>query len=272
MNDETEGREKIHESVIEENKLNDRKFQSLNFLNDDLPKFKLGEHRIINIVQLAKTNLLKRKKLTFRKSKIKIDLTHDFSSNIKTTNNKVETEKKEIEKKQNFTENDTSYDGFVKRIMYKLGKEKKLDMLKVNSIRNKLPNSDEDYFNILMKQKKRNRKLVLSNAFHDLLTIQSSYKIYDNNNSNLLPLIHKKINSKTNIISRNISVLSETNKTPRIINLYEQVSHNTNKKSKNKNKIKTYSNTERSYKKRRNISIPIPIKYYRDNLIKIIKH
>ena len=33
MNDETEGREKIHESVIEENKLNDRKFQSLNFLN-----------------------------------------------------------------------------------------------------------------------------------------------------------------------------------------------------------------------------------------------
>ena len=272
MNDETEGREKMHESVIEENKLSDRKFQSLDFLNDDLPKVKIGEHRIINIIQLAKKNLIKRKKLTFRRSINKIDLSNDLSSNIKTLNNKLETEKKEFKNKQNITENDTSYDGFVNRIMYKLGKEKKLDMLKVNSIRNKLPNNNEDYFNILMKQKKRNKKLVLSNAFHDLMKIKYTYKRFDNSNPSLLPLINKKLNSKTNIISRNSSVLTETNKTPSIINLYQQVSDNCNKKPKKKIKIKTYSNTERSYKKRRNLSIPIPIKYYRDNLIKVIKH
>ena len=270
MNDENEGREKIHESVIEENKLSDRKFKSLEFLNDDLPKIKKGDHRIINIIQLAKKNLLKGKKLTFRKTN-KIDLSHDFSSKIKTLNNKIETEKSELKNKENFTENDTSYDGFVNRIMYKLNKEKRLDMSKVNSIRNRLPNNDEDYFNILMKQKKRNKKLVLSNAFHDLLKIKSSCKIIDNNNSMLLPLIHKKLNSKTNRTSRNISVLSESNKTPSIINLYDQVSNNSKNLSKNKNKIKTYSNTERSYKKRRNLSIPIPIKYYRDNLVKMIK-
>ena len=116
MNDENEGREKIHESVIEENKLSDRKFKSLEFLNDDLPKIKKGDHRIINIIQLAKKNLLKGKKLTFRKTN-KIDLSHDFSSKIKTLNNKIETEKSELKNKENFTENDTSYDGFVNRIM-----------------------------------------------------------------------------------------------------------------------------------------------------------
>ena len=74
MKDETEGREKLHESIIEENKLFTKKFHSLNFLNNEIPKSKKGEHITVNIVQLAKKNIEKSKRIAFRKKTKKMIL------------------------------------------------------------------------------------------------------------------------------------------------------------------------------------------------------
>ena len=266
MNDEKEGREKLHESIIEENEQYPIKYRTLDFLKDKMPKSNKGEYVAINILQLAKRNLKKINRYKFRKRTKRIILSNDFGKNINNEIKENKTEKNIYESTLNtkLTDIDNNYDGFVNRVMKRLSKENLINMREVNNIRKEIPHNNEDYFNILMRQKKKNKKLVLSSTYHSLKKIYSLEKNINTNSSNstLLPFIKKeKINSNFGI-SRNSSTLKNNNSNNnRIINLFEQVSNNNFKSNKKENNYNLL--TERRNGGRRNLSIPSPIKLLR---------
>ena len=87
MNDEKEGREKLHESIIEENEQYPIKYRTLDFLKDKMPKSNKGEYVAINILQLAKRNL---EKINRYKLKTNLPVVSKLDNNIiKSSNKKI---------------------------------------------------------------------------------------------------------------------------------------------------------------------------------------
>ena len=271
MNDENEGREKLHESIIEENKLYPKKFHALNFLTNEIPISKKGEHITINIVQLAKKNLEKAKRIAFRKKTKKIILSNNFlSENINSEKLNSRNEKNYNFSSHNFfTHNDKTYDDFEKRVLEKINKEKQRNLNDIKIINKKLPNNNINYFDLLMKEKKRNKKLILSNTYHDLKKISKVYKLIDSKNDNKihffkLPSIEKekKNEFKSNLhTTRNITGFNKTINKTKIVNLYEQVLNRT--LMLNQNDYFYYPKTERRYNQI-NISNVIPFQILRN--------
>ena len=269
MNDETEGREKLHESIIEENKLFPRKFHSLNFLNDEIPKSKKGEHITINIVQLAKKNLEKAKKISFRKKAKRMILSNDFlSKNINNEKLKSRNEKYYDISSYNFnSHNDKSYDDFAKRVMKKINKEKQRDINDVKIIKKIIPDNNDNYFDYFMKEKKINKKFILSHTYHDLKKISKVYKKIDKNNNKIhfykLPSIKTegKFKFNSNLTTRNINTLNNTINKNKILNLYQQVLDRI--LMFNKNDYYYYPKTERKYYQN-NLSNTSPFKFLRN--------
>ena len=271
MNDENEGREKLHESIIEENKLYPKKFHALNFLTNEIPISKKGEHITINIVQLAKKNLEKAKRIAFRKKTKKIILSNNFlSENINSEKLKSRNEKYYNFSSNNFvTHNDKTYDDFEKRVLEKINKEKQRNLNDIKIINKKLPNNNINYFDLLMIQKKKNKKIILSNTHHDLKKISKVYKIIDSRNDNKshffkLPSIEKekKIKFKSNLsTTRNINTFNNTINKNKIVNLYEQVLNRT--LMLNQNDYFYYPKTERKYNQN-HLSNTIPFQFLRN--------
>ncbi len=62
-----EGKELLKQSIKEENEKNFRKSTTLDFLDDPIPKSEKGEYIILNIVQLARKNYLKKERKKLKK-------------------------------------------------------------------------------------------------------------------------------------------------------------------------------------------------------------
>ena len=226
MNDEKEGRIKLQNGVIEENNLNILRFKSLNFLNDAPRRSLFGEHTTINIVQLAKKNLEQLEKIKMIKTERK-----KISSNLKSL--QINNESKSLEKHNSelnyetiFSESNREYNDFVERVMKRINKEKKLNIKSTKEFRKEIPNNNEIFFNRMIRQKKRNKKIILSKACEDLKKISFNSKTIYNSNDNFfkLPIINQEM--KFNKKSRNHN-FNNTMKKTSFINLYQQVLNST---------------------------------------------
>ena len=224
-----EGKELLKQSIKEENEKNFRKSTTLDFLDDPIPKSEKGEYIILNIVQLARKNYLKkeRKKLKKKREDLKKLL---YEKNKNNPNFKFIRDR--IDKKENISstlrtidDNERKYELFANNLIEKLHNEKKKNLIDVNKIRKEIETTNDDYFTTIMKEKKSKTKNInqgmLTKTYNDLQKI-NRYKKNKINSLILPPLknqMHLNLNSERN---NNDDINNKRYKT--IINLYDQAS------------------------------------------------
>ncbi len=224
-----EGKELLKQSIKEENEKNFRKSTTLDFLDDPIPKSEKGEYIILNIVQLARKNYLKkeRKKLKKKREDLKKLL---YEKNKNNPNFKFIRDR--IDKKENISstlrtidDNERKYELFANNLIEKLHNEKKKNFIDVNKIRKEIETTNDDYFTTIMKEKKSKTKNInqgmLTKTYNDLQKI-NRYKKNKIKSLILPPLknqMHLNLNSERN---NNDDINNKRYKT--IINLYDQAS------------------------------------------------
>ncbi len=224
-----EGKELLKQSIKEENEKNFRKSTTLDFLDDPIPKSEKGEYIILNIVQLARKNYLKkeRKKLKKKREALKKLL---YEKNKNNPNFKFIRDR--IDKKENISstlrtidDNERKYELFANNLIEKLHNEKKKNFIDVNKIRKEIETTNDDYFTTIMKEKKSKTKNInqgmLTKTYNDLQKI-NRYKKNKIKSLILPPLknqMHLNLNSERN---NNDDINNKRYKT--IINLYDQAS------------------------------------------------
>ena len=224
-----EGKELLKQSIKEENEKNFRKSTTLDFLDDPVPKSEKGEYIILNIIQLARKNYLKkeRKKLKKKREDLKKLL---YEKNKNNPNFKFIRDR--IDKKENISstlrtidDNERKYELFANNLIEKLHNEKKKNLIDVNKIRKEIETTNDDYFTTIMKEKKSKTKNInqgmLTRTYNDLKKI-NPYKKNQIKSLILPPLknqMHLNLNSERN---NNDDVNNKRYKT--IINLYDQAS------------------------------------------------
>ena len=224
-----EGKELLKQSIKEENEKNFRKSTTLDFLDDPIPKSEKGEYIILNIVQLARKNYLKkeRKKLKKKREELKKLL---YEKNKNNPNFKFIRDR--IDKKENISstlrtidDNERKYELFANNLIEKLHNEKKKNLIDVNKIRKEIETTNDDYFTTIMKEKKSKTKNInqgmLTKTYNDLQKI-NRYKKNKIKSLILPPLknqMHLNLNSERN---NNDDINNKRYKT--IINLYDQAS------------------------------------------------
>ena len=224
-----EGKELLKQSIKEENEKNFRKSTTLDFLDDPIPKSEKGEYIILNIVQLARKNYLKkeRKKLKKKREDLKKLL---YEKNKNNPNFKFIRDR--IDKKENISstlrtidDNERKYELFANNLIEKLHNEKKKNLIDVNKIRKEIETTNDDYFTTIMKEKKSKTKNInqgmLTKTYNDLQKI-NRYKKNKIKSLILPPLknqMHLNLNSERN---NNDDINNKRYKT--IINLYDQAS------------------------------------------------
>ena len=224
-----EGKELLKQSIKEENEKNFRKSTTLDFLDDPIPKSEKGEYIILNIVQLARKNYLKkeRKKLKKKREDLKKLL---YEKNKNNPNFKFIRDR--IDKKENISstlrtidDNERKYELFANNLIEKLHNEKKKDLIAVNKIRKEIETTNDDYFKTIMNQKKSKEKNINQDILIRTCNDLQKMNLFKKNKikSLILPPLKKQIHLNLNSErSNNDDINSKRYKT--IINLYDQAS------------------------------------------------
>ena len=224
-----EGKELFKECIKEENEKQLRKSTTLNFLDDPIPKSEKGEFIILNIVQLARQNFIKkeRKKLKKQTEEIRKIL---YDKNQNNPNFKFIRNRNDRKEKINLTlrtidENERKHELFTNNLIEKLHNEKKKDLIAVNKIRKEIETTNDDYFKTIMNQKKSKEKNINQDILIRTCNDLQKMNLFKKNKikSLILPPLKKQIHLNLNSErSNNDDINSKRYKT--IINLYDQAS------------------------------------------------
>ncbi len=225
-----EGKELFKESIKEENEKHLSKTTTLDFLDDPIPKSEKGEYIILNIIQLARQNFIKKERKKLKKQteeeikKILYDKNQN-NPNFKFIRNRNNKKEKIISTLRTIDDNERKYELFTNNLIEKLYNEKKKDLITLNKIRKEIETINDDYFTTIMKEKKSKTKNInqgmLTRTYNDLKKI-NPYKKNQIKSLILPPLknqMHLNLNSERN---NNDDVNNKRYKT--IINLYDQAS------------------------------------------------
>lgn len=216
-----EGTDLLKQSITEEN--GKRKSNTLNFLDDPIPKSEKGEFIVLNIVQLARQNFQNSEKKKLKDLKKKIRLSNKILQSK--LSSKSRNQKREISLTfRTIDENEKKYEIFANNILDKIHQEKKKNIIEVCKIRKEIPINDQHYFkNIITQNKecKNNTKNLLSNTYFNLQKFRMRKKNY------LKKLILPPLNNKLNLNSERKEENNDFDGkyTKSIVNLYEQASH-----------------------------------------------
>ena len=198
-------------NIKEEIEKNKRRSNTLDFLDEPIPKNETGQHIPLNIVQIARQNFQKKENRKLKKSlnsnnkKLSSDLknlnlNNNFSRSRNQNRQKTNLTYRTVEKKKK------KYDEFVNNIIYKMTQKKQEYIIEVNKIRKEIPNDNQHYFHTIINENKfeKPKQKLLSHTYEAL----KQFKFLNNLNlkKNVFPPIKKvkvKLNSerkKNNLI------------------------------------------------------------------------
>ena len=132
-----EGKELFKESIKEENEKHLIKTTTLDFLDDPIPKSEKGEYIILNIIQLARQNFIKKERKKLKKQteeeikKILYDKNQN-NPNFKFIRNRNDRKEKINLTLRTIDENERKHELFTNNLIEKLNKKKKKDLIAVN--------------------------------------------------------------------------------------------------------------------------------------------